>query len=195
MATIRRRSAAVRVFVAAMAAAGLLGVSAVLFPAASFAASGITVTSGGCSGGGTSYCFNPESASATTGGAGAVNWTNQSGVAHTATSCTASACSGAPSSTGSDTFNVSIDGSSGSFTFTSPGTYYYYCTIHGYAAMHGSITVTAASTATPTPKPSSGVGGTSTTTPATGGAGGPGGLIALITGAVLLTLAVIARRR
>src|SRR5207253_6280792 len=71
-----------RGFVAAAGAAGLFTVVAFLFGIHAVAATGITITSGGCSGGGSSYCFNPESASGTTGSA--VTWTNQSGVDHTA---------------------------------------------------------------------------------------------------------------
>ncbi len=103
------------------------------------ATTSITITSGGCSGGGSSFCFNPESASTATGAL--VTWTNQSGVNHTATLCSSSACAGAPASSAScNNFNVSI-GSSGSQKFTQPGTCYYYCEIHGYPAMHGLISV------------------------------------------------------
>jgi plastocyanin len=105
----------------------------------------ITIRPGGCSGGGTSFCFKPESVNIAVGGT--VVWTNASGVGHTASSCTASACPGAPANTGSNTFSLSIgaaNGSSGSFTFTSAGTYTYYCMIHGFAAMHGKIMVFAA---------------------------------------------------
>jgi plastocyanin len=111
-------------------------------PNAFAAGTGITINSGGCSGGGTLYCFNPETATSATGTA--VTWTNQSGAPHTASVCDPTDCPGSPANTGSDTFSVSIgsaNGSTGSFTFQSPGTYYYYCQIHGYAAMHGSITV------------------------------------------------------
>ena len=104
----------------------------------------ITVTAGGCSGGGTTFCFTPEAASGTTGAQ--VTWTNQSGLGHTVTLCDAGNCSGFPGNTGSDTFNLSLgatNGSTASFTFSHPGTYYYYCMIHGYVAMHGGITVTA----------------------------------------------------
>jgi plastocyanin len=105
----------------------------------------ISIRPGACSGGGTSFCFKPESVNIAMGGT--VVWTNASGVGHTASSCTASACPGAPANTGSNTFSFAIgaaNGSTGSFTFTSAGVYTYYCMIHGYAAMHGKITVFAA---------------------------------------------------
>jgi plastocyanin len=107
----------------------------------------ITILPGTCSGGGTEFCFKPESASVAVGSS--VLWTNETGVGHTVSSCTSSACPGAPINTGSNTFNLSIaaaNGSTGTFKFTSAGTYTYYCMIHGYVAMHGKITVVAAPT-------------------------------------------------
>ena len=103
---------------------------------------GVTITSGGCTGGGSAYCYTPEALSIPTGTT--VVWTNESGVQHTATKCTATACAGAPASTGTQTFAIVIaaaNGSTGSFTFTSAGTYIYYCSIHGYSLMHAKITV------------------------------------------------------
>lgn len=114
----------------------------------------ITINSGACTGGGTEFCFAPETVSIATGTT--VTWTNMSLAPHALDPCTAMACSGAPANTGTQSFNVSIsssNGSTGSFTFTSAGTYTYYCTIHGYMAMHGMITVTGGPTPTPTPTP------------------------------------------
>jgi plastocyanin len=102
----------------------------------------ITILAGACSGGGTEFCFRPESVNVAVGGT--VMWANMTGIGHTTTSCTASACPGAPANTGTNTFSKSIgapNGSTASFTFTSPGRYIYYCMIHGYVAMHGKITV------------------------------------------------------
>jgi len=130
-----RRAVAVAACVAVAGFAASAGVAS-----AAPAPAKITVTFGSCSGGGSEFCFNPESAFTAVGGQ--AMWTNQSGVGHTATSCTSSACPGAPASTGTNTFNVTLSGSgTGSFTFSGGGIYYYYCTIHGYAAMHGKITV------------------------------------------------------
>jgi plastocyanin len=113
--------------------------------AAAVTSTKITILFGACSGGGSSFCFKPESANVAVGAP--VVWTNMTGIGHTVSSCTSSACPGAPANTGSNTFNKSIgapNGSTASFTFTSPGIYIYYCMIHGYVAMHGKITVFAA---------------------------------------------------
>jgi plastocyanin len=135
--------------IAALGVSALAGISAL---ASGSTGIGITITTGTCAGGGTSFCFTPEAATAQTGAP--VTWTDRSSVAHQMAPCTPSACPGAPASSGSDPFDVSVaaDGH-GSFTFTSAGTYYYYCTLHGYAAMHGRITVTPPATAPPTPSP------------------------------------------
>lgn len=105
----------------------------------------ITISFGTCAGGGNEFCFKPESL--TIGIGTKVVWTNQSGVGHTTSSCTSTACPGAPGNTGSNTWSIPIGavaGSTASFTFTSAGTYTYYCMIHGYLAMHGKIMVTTA---------------------------------------------------
>ena len=124
----------------------------------------ITIMPGVCSGGGSEFCFNPESVTVPVGTA--VVWTNETGVAHTTTSCTATACAGAPANTGSNTFSKPVgaaNGSTASFTFTSLGTYTYYCMIHGYAAMHGKITVVSAGPAISRFTPISGPPGTRVT--------------------------------
>jgi plastocyanin len=113
--------------------------------AATVTSTRITILPVACSGGGTSFCFKPESANAAVGTP--VVWTNMTGIGHTVSSCTSSACPGAPPNTGTNTFSKPIGsgiGSTASFTFTSPGIYIYYCMIHGYVAMHGKITVFAA---------------------------------------------------
>ena len=140
-----------RVFMVAAVVAVALGAALAVKAAADTA---ITITSPGCSGsgGGAEFCFNPEAASGQTGVK--VTWTNMSaGAPHNLATCDSMNCPGAPASTGSDTFNnVAIngsDGSTGSFTFSHAGTYYYYCTIHTYANMHGSITI---ATASPPPR-------------------------------------------
>jgi plastocyanin len=87
----------------------------------------ITIKDGTCSGGGTEFCFSPESVSIAVGTA--VVWTNETGINHTISSCTSSACPGAPANTGSQTFSNPIGaarGSTESVTFTSAGTYTYY---------------------------------------------------------------------
>jgi plastocyanin len=183
----------------AVVAAGVFVAAGLLLPLGTEAATGITVTTGTCAGSGTQYCYGPESATAQV--ASPVTWTNQSGVAHTATSCTPSLCAGAPANTGPDTFAVSIgagNGSTGSFTFTHAGTYTYFCTIHGYAAMHGTITVSAApatASAGATASPSATTRGAGTSTPSTGGAPGSLGALVLAIGAALVAAVMAARRR
>jgi hypothetical protein len=77
--------------------------------------------------------------------------------------CTPAACNGASGGTGVDaTFSNTTmavpSGATAQYTFNGPGTYVYYCSLHGYAVMHGTITVTAAAptttaSAAPTPLP------------------------------------------
>ena len=96
------------------------------------------------------FCYNPSALTVTAGDS--VTWVNNSSAPHTVTRCDPSACSGnGPGSGGqsgpsSPTINAS--GGTFTFTFTGLGTYTYYCAIHGYAMMHGTITVVAATTPT-----------------------------------------------
>ena len=53
-------------------------------------------------------------------------------------------------------------------TFSQPGTYVYFCTIHGYTLMHGTITVTAAAPTTTTPPTTPPTSATSPTSPPAG---------------------------
>ncbi len=184
-----------RLAVSATVALAVLAAAAPLLAGHAIASTGITITPGACTGGGIDFCFNPESATAIVGSP--VSWTNQSGVAHTATSCTASACPGAPASTGGNTFSVGIGASSGStasFTFTSPGTYQYYCVIHGYSLMHGTITVAAAPTSA-SASPASKAPASAAPAPVTGGAPGPLGAVLLLSGCAVVILAAAVRRR
>ena len=85
------------------------------------------------------FCYNPSSLTVNAGDT--VTWVNNSTAPHTVTRCDPSTCSGnGPGSGGqsgpsSPTINAS--GGTFSFTFTSPGTYTYFCAIYGYAMMHG----------------------------------------------------------
>jgi len=97
------------------------------------------------------FCFVPDQLTVAVGDT--VSWVNASGAEHTVTRCTPSACTGASGGTGTDASFGSADvaaasGTTFSHVFTEPGTYVYYCKIHGYALMHGTITVTAAPTTT-----------------------------------------------
>jgi hypothetical protein len=84
---------------------------------------------------------------------GTVTFTNPTDLDHTVKRCTPALCDGDGGGTG-----VDADFSAGTFalppdvsldlTFSQPGTYVYFCSLHGYALMHGTITVTAAAPAT-----------------------------------------------
>ena len=91
---------------------------------------------------GSIFCFMPMNKSVAVGDT--MKWTNTSFAPHELALCTPAVCEGVTSGTGTQTGFGSGAISSGqtySFTFDSPGTYTYYCTIHGYATMHGTITV------------------------------------------------------
>jgi plastocyanin len=107
-------------------------------------AASIAIQDGPCSPpSGTEFCFNPPSQTAASGES--VTWTSQSSAPHTIVRCTPSACAGNSGGTGADSWagsGVLNPGGQYSHTFTGVGTYVYYCSIHGYAAMHGTITVT-----------------------------------------------------
>jgi plastocyanin len=107
-------------------------------------AASIAIQDGPCSPpSGTEFCFNPPAQAAASGEA--VTWTNQSEFApHHIVRCTPSACAGNSGGTGGDSWagsGVLSPGDTYSHTFSGAGTYVYYCSIHGYAAMHGTITV------------------------------------------------------
>ena len=95
------------------------------------------------------FCFNPSSLAVNAGDT--VTWLNNSTAPQIVTRCDPSACSGngpgngVQSGPSSPTINAS--GGTFSFTFTSPGTYNYFCSC-GYAMLQGSITVDSATTAT-----------------------------------------------
>jgi plastocyanin len=90
------------------------------------------------------FCYSPQSLTVSAGDR--VAWTNNSitPLGHTITRCTPAACGGVGGGTGSDKWTGSgtiHQGQTYGNTFTGAGTYVYYCTIHGYAQMHGTITV------------------------------------------------------
>jgi plastocyanin len=97
----------------------------------------IAIAPGGCAGGGATFCYQPESATGVTGTA--VTWVNATRINHTVTICPS-----CPGTTGGDNFSLNLNPTLGytqSYTFVTPGTYVYYCRIHGFNAMHGTITV------------------------------------------------------
>lgn len=89
------------------------------------------------------YCY--KKAAKTIASGTKVVWKNLTGFPHTITRCNTAACSGTSGGTGTDTGLGSPTVGSGGrykFIFHGLGTYTYYCTFHGYAVMHGTVTVT-----------------------------------------------------
>jgi plastocyanin len=102
---------------------------------------GISIVNGGgsCA---SEFCYSP--ASMTIRQADTVKWTNNSTAAHTVTRCTAAACSGVGPGNGKDpSFNSGLVNPGATFTlqFHAAGNYHYYCQIHGFPIMHGTIIV------------------------------------------------------
>jgi plastocyanin len=97
------------------------------------------VSGGGCT---NLFCFMPSAITIAPGTK--VKWKNTTGAPHTATRCTVAACgvsggTGADNGPGSPTI---APGTKYQFVFHGAGTYVYYCQVHGYAVMHGTVTVT-----------------------------------------------------
>jgi plastocyanin len=108
---------------------------------------------------GADFAYVPASASVNAGDT--VHWMSSSTVGHTVTRCDNTCTVGPGSGASPATFNSGSLPAGGSFDqlFNSAGTYNYYCTIHGYDVMHGTVTVAAIAAAvpaaTPSPTPSS----------------------------------------
>jgi plastocyanin len=89
------------------------------------------------------FCFSPQTLTVTSGTT--VTWSNSTSADHTVTRCDTAACPVGPG-TGTDAaFGSGLLGAGQTFsvTFHGLGTYNYYCQIHGYTIMHGTITVVA----------------------------------------------------
>jgi plastocyanin len=92
--------------------------------------------------GANSFCFSP--ADPTIHAGQTVTWTNSTQAPHTVTSCTTNACSGVGPGAGSPLNSPFMNpDQSYAVQFSTPGTYNYYCQLHGYQVMHGTITVVA----------------------------------------------------
>jgi plastocyanin len=75
------------------------------------------------------FCYSPATVTVKVGTT--VKWTNASVGTHTVTGV-----NGGPSS------KAFITGQSYSYTFRQAGSFTYYCTLHGFAVMHGTVDVT-----------------------------------------------------
>ena len=73
-----------------------------------------------------------------------VVWKNRTSALHTVTRCGGTNCpvSGGTGTDGGLSSPAIASGSKYAFVFHGKGTYVYYCSFHGYAVMHGTITVT-----------------------------------------------------
>jgi plastocyanin len=153
--------------------AALLGVAAAALPAVASSETNPTVNANvkpGSSGGiyGPEYEWSPSHTTAVAGGA-VTFATNTPDVPHGIvwSSAVKPACDK----------SVPVDGESasnwsGACRFAQPGTYSYYCAVHGLA-MSGTVTVAAGSTTTTQSTPPGGATNPSTTTPVTPGESGP----------------------
>jgi plastocyanin len=130
------------------------------------------------------FAFNPSSVTITAGST--VTWTNNGATTHTVTADDGSFDSGNLAS-----------GATYSFTFNTPGTYTYHCSIHTYMTATVVVTEAGGTTATATTT----TGGNTTTTAPTTGAGTTAATHGVSAGllAVAIALAVsgflVARRR
>jgi plastocyanin len=92
---------------------------------------------------GTLFCYKPAAISVASGTR--VVFKNNTTVIHTVTRCTMPACpvsGGTGTDTGFGSPGTIAAGGTYKFVFHGKGTYVYYCQIHGYSIMHGTITVT-----------------------------------------------------
>ena len=113
------------------------GSSATPAPAASSAA-GSSGASGGDAVTIANFAFSPQTLTVKAGAT--VTWTNNDGAAHNVAS-TDGPGTGAATTTTFSSGNLA-QGDTFQFTFKTPGTYYYECTIHAsMAAMHGEVVV------------------------------------------------------
>ena len=99
----------------------------------------VSITGTGCANG--LYCY--KAATLTVKKGTKVVWSNGSGVIHNVRRCTKPQCgvnggTGKQAGFGSPTIQPH---KTYAFTFKMPGTYRYFCNIHGYGVMHGVVTV------------------------------------------------------
>lgn len=95
-------------------------------------------------------CFQPARITIKAGTT--LTWKNTTELEHAVTRCTTKLCSGVGPGSGTDpnfskTYNKFIfPGKTFTVQFNKTGVYNYYCKLHGYAAMHGTVVVIATST-------------------------------------------------
>jgi plastocyanin len=89
------------------------------------------------------FCFSPQTTTVVSGTT--VTWSNMTSTSHTVTRCDTSACPVGPGTGTDGAFGSGVLAASQTFsvTFHGLGTYNYYCQIHGYTIMHGTVTVIA----------------------------------------------------
>jgi len=90
---------------------------------------------------GSVFCYRP--AALTVSPNTVVTVTNSSVDIHSLTRCTVAACGAGNAGDGPQTFDTGhlSSGATAQITLKHPGTYVYYCTIHGYSVMHGTFIV------------------------------------------------------
>jgi plastocyanin len=135
-----RRTVAVLIIAGAGISAAPATLALGAAPAPALTANVSVVPSGGtCT---SLFCFKPPFVKIANNSA--VSWVNRSTATHTITRCTPAACSGHGGGTGSDVgFGATslAPNQRYTFTFDATGTYVYYCAIHGYSVMHGTVSV------------------------------------------------------
>jgi len=102
----------------------------------------VGIDSGASCPSGKTFCYKPASVSVASGTK--VVWKNNTAIQHTVSRCTMPACP-VSGGTGTDTgfgSGTIAGGGTYQFVFHHKGTYVDYCKIHGYAVMHGTVTVT-----------------------------------------------------
>ena len=129
-------SLAATAFVALLAAGGIAVAGAAAVPPTKT----VAITGSACPGQ-KAYCF--KSAALTVARNTKVVWKNLSVAPHTVTRCSVALC-GVTGGTGKDVNFRSPEfnpGKTYTYTFHKPGTYRYFCKVHGYPDMHATITV------------------------------------------------------
>ena len=101
----------------------------------------VSIQAGGACPAGAMFCYQPQKPTIASGTK--VVWKNRTSAPHTMTRCAGTACP-VSGGTGTDAGLASpliSPGAKYKFVFHGRGTYVYYCSVHGYAVMHGTITV------------------------------------------------------